>query len=283
MPNNIVKGFIPEIFDASIYRTYEDNLIFKKISKLTPSKGVQDAGDTVYFTDLADPSITDYTGTLTAENLKDSQIALLIDKEKTFCWTVKDEDQLMTNVDLKGSQADRSGYVLKRSVEVAEMQTVAGFAAAGTVTDATCDSATIIGDLALLQQYLAEQNVSEEDMWMVIPPWVRVKLQLAGIAFQINNGINGMGGMAWTNELGFDMYVTNTVYNSGTAAAPVSSVLAGSYQAIAYADKQLITRTTPLTNTRAIQVDGGLVYGCKVVFPKYLAKAVLTFAAETAI
>lgn len=283
MPNNVAKGFIPEIFDASIMRTLEDNLIFKKIVRMVPTKQASGKGDTVYFTDLADPTITDYTGTITHEALKDSQIAMLVDKEKTFAFKVADEDTLMANVDLKGSQASRAAYNLKRSVETEALQTIAGYATAGTVTDTTCDSATIISDIGLLQQYLAEQNVDSSNMWCIIPPWVQLKLKLAGIVFQINNGLDGNGGMYWTHDLGFDIYVTNTVYNSNTVAAPVSSVLAGSYQAIGYTDIQLATRNIPLEGSRAVGIDGGLIYGYKVIKPKELAKAVLTYYAESAV
>ena len=280
MPNNVAKGFIPEIWDASVMRTLEDNLILKKICNLKPTKDIQSAGDTVYFTELADPTITDYAGTITHEALVDSQIALLINKEKTFAFKVADEDALMANVDLKGSQASRAAYNLKQAVELDVMQNVVSDAAAGTVT-ANVTSATVLSSVAELAQKLMENNVPENNMWLAIPPWVMVKLKLAGVAFSINEGINGKGGMMWTKDLGFDVYVTNTVYES--AATPVSKVLAGSYQAIGYADKMLKTRTMELQSTRAIGVDGGLIYGYKVIKPKELALGTFTYVAETSI
>jgi hypothetical protein len=280
MPNNVAKGFIPEIFDASVMRTLEDNLVLKKICNLKPTKDIQAAGDTVYFTSLADPTITDYSGTITHEALVDSQIALLVNKEKTFAFKVADEDTLMANVDLKGSQAQRAAYNLKRAVELDVMQNVISDAAAGTVT-ANVSSATVLSAVAEMMQKLMENNVQETNAWMTIPPWLMVKLKLAGVAFEINNGIGGTGGMAWTKDLGFDVFVTNTVYNS--ASTPVSQVLAGSYQAIGYADKLLKTRTMELEGSRAVGVDGGLVYGYKVIKPKELALGAFTYIAETAI
>jgi hypothetical protein len=280
MPNNVAKGFIPEIFDASVMRTLEDNLVLKKICNLKPTKDIQAAGDTVYFTSLADPTITDYSGTITHEALVDSQIALLVNKEKTFAFKVADEDTLMANVDLKGSQAQRAAYNLKRAVELDVMQNVISDAAAGTVT-ANVSSATVLSAVAEMMQKLMENNVQETNAWMTIPPWLMVKLKLAGVAFQINTGISGTGGMAWTKDLGFDVFVTNTVYNS--ASTPVSQVLAGSYQAIGYADKLLKTRTMELEGSRAVGVDGGLVYGYKVIKPKELALGAFTYIAETAI
>jgi hypothetical protein len=85
--------------------------------------------------------------------------------------------------------------------------------------------------------------------------------------------------MAWTKDLGFDVYVTNTIYQS--AATPVSNILAGSYQAIGYADKQLKTRAIELEGSRAVGVDGGLIYGYKVIKPKELVKGVFTYSAES--
>jgi hypothetical protein len=110
-----------------------------------------------------------------------------------------------------------------------------------------------------------------------------IKMKIAGISFSINEGVNGKGGMFWSKDLGFSTYVTNTVYNSGTQATPVSTVLAGSYQAIGYADQLMGTRTIELSGSRATQVDGGAVYGYRVIKPKELAKGTFTFGAESAI
>ncbi|MGI5971121.1 MAG: hypothetical protein ACOX7P_05280, partial [Oscillospiraceae bacterium] len=146
MPNNVAKSFIPEIFDASIIRTLEDNLVLKKIVRgvsVTPIKGF---GDTVYFSSLADPTISAYTGTISHEDLIDDQIAMLIDKEAMFQFKVRDEDALMANVDLAGSQAQRAAYNLKKYIEEEVFQNVYTQAAAGTVT-ATVTSANVISSL----------------------------------------------------------------------------------------------------------------------------------------
>ena len=59
--------------------------------------------------------------------------------------------------------------------------------------DDSCDTATILSDIGLMKQKLAENNVPENDMWLVLPPWVQLKLELAGIVFSINEGIHGKG------------------------------------------------------------------------------------------
>lgn len=281
--NNVTRGFIPELFDASVLRTLEDNLVMKKICTATIKAPIKAAGDTVYFNDLGDPTITDYTGTITHEDLVDSQVAMLIDKTKTFAFKVQDVDSLMTNLDTKGSQTQRAAYNLKDNVERDFLQNVGTKANAGDAVTATITSANVLSNISLLAQRLYDNNVTEDNMWMVLPPWMQIKLKLAGISFSINEGINGKGGMQWSKDLGFDVYITNTVYNSGTAATPVSTVLGGTYQAIGYADHVLKTRSMDLESSRAVGVDGGVVYGYKLIKPKELAKGTFTFGAETTI
>jgi hypothetical protein len=281
--NNVTRGFIPELYDASVYRTLEDNLVLKKICKAPIKAPIKEYGDTVYFTDLADPTITSYTGTLTAEDLKDSQVAMLIDQTSTFCYKVQDVDSLMNNLDVKGSQSERAGYVLKDTIEKSVFRYVGDNANAGSALSATITSANVISYVSELARQLYENNVQDSNMFMLIPPWMMIKLKIAGISFSINEGTNGKGGMFWTKDLGFETYVTNTVYNSGTQASPVSTVLAGSYQAIGYADKMLSTRNIELSASRATQLDGGTIWGYKLIKPKELAKLTATFGAESAI
>ena len=281
--NNVIRGFIPELYDASIYRTLEDNLVLKKICTAPIKAPIKEYGDTVYFTDLADPTVTAYTGTLTAEELIDSQIAMLIDKTSTFCYKVQDVDTLMANVDVKGSQAERAAYMIKDAMEKTVFQNVGTYANAGTALTASVTSAIAISSIGALAQQLYENNVQESNMWVLLPPWYMIKLKEAGISFSINEGTNGKGGMFWTKDLGFDTYISNTVYNSGTQAAPVSTILGGSYQAIGFAERQLKTRNIELSGSRATQLDGGVIWGWKVIKPKELAKLTATWVIESVI
>lgn len=281
--NAVTRGFQPELYDASVYRTLEDNLVLPKICRAKIKAPIKEAGDTVYFTDLGDPTITDYVGTLTAEELSDAQVAMLIDKTKTFCFKVQDIDGLMNNLDTEGSQAQRAAYNLKNAIERDVFQNVGADANAGTALAATITTANVISQIGELALMLEDNNVAPENMFALIPPWIRLKLKEAGVVFQINTGLNGKGGMYWTKDLGFDVYVTNTVYNAGTQATPISTVLAGSFQAIGFEKKMLATRHIELSGSRATQLDGGSIYGYRVIKPKELAKATFTKGAESTI
>lgn len=273
-------AFIPQIWDASVLRTLEDNLVAKKICDLKPTKQIKAFGDTIYFSGLGDPAVNNYAGAITYETLNAGQVALLIDRQKYYAFKVTDIEQAMANVDLKGSQAARAAYALRDACDADVLQTIAADAA-NSVSDESCDSATIIGDIGMAGQKLDENNVPESNRWLVIPPWVALKLKLAGIKFSINEGINGKGGMQWARELGFDIYVTNNVYNAATT--PQSYCLAGSYQSVGFAEKLMETRAMQLEDSFEVGLSGLLVYGFKVIKPKELVKIDLTYKAETAI
>lgn len=278
--------FKPAFWAATVMRTLEDNLVAKKVCTQEYTGEIKKAGDRVYFNGLEDPTISDYTGAaLTYENLTDNQLALIVNQQKSYSFLVDDIDAAQANVDLKNSQIKRAAYGLQKAADTYILQNadIIGGAAAGTVTDATCTTATVLSDFGALWQYLAEHNVPEGQMWAVIPPWLKLKLELAGIKFEINDGINGSGGMSWAKELGFDIYVSNNVKNAGTAAAPVSTVLAGSYNAIGYADQ--ISKSEAFRHQSYFKdaCRGLYTFGGKLLKPEELATAVLTYKAETTI
>lgn len=275
------QNFVPAIWTTKILRTLEDNLVAKKICNMDAEGEIKKAGDTVYFNGLADPTITAYTGSVTYEGLQDAGVTMHIDQQNYFAFKVGDVQKAQANVDLKGSQAARAAYKLKEACDTNIMSLYDQ--ANLTVTDSSCDTASILSTMGSIQQKLAEVNVPSSDMWCVIPPWVQLKLKLAGIKFEINNGLNGTGGMAWTNELGFDIYVTNQVINTNTVDAPVSKVMSGSYNAIAFAQQIIETESMRLESSFDTGVRGLHVFGRKVVRPDLLCTATLTYTAETAI
>ena len=214
------NAFIPSIWDASVIRTLEDNTFLDKIARLKPTKPARGYGDTVYFNALADPVPAAYSGTVTYSTLVSSQVALLIDQQSYIAFDVTDIEQAMANVDLKGSQSARMAYAFAKSIDVYAFggATSPIVADAGTTAtaDSTCDATTVLSDIAVLGRILEEQNVNDGDKWLLVPPWIKEHLLLAGVKFSINEGTNGTGGMSWAQYLGFDIYVTNNLYNSGT-------------------------------------------------------------------
>lgn len=275
--------FVPAIWSRKIQRVNHANLIAMKICSREPEGEIKKQGDTVYFSGLAKPTINTYTGSITYETLNDAGVTMVIDQADYFAFKVGDIQKAQAAVDLKGSQAVEAAYGLRQKADTFVMGKYAE--ALRQITDTSCDSATILSVIGKAKQYLAEVDIMENDMWIAIPPWVQLKLELAGIKFQINNGLDGKGegGMAWAKVLGFDVYVTNQVVNTGSLIAPVSECIAGAYNSIVYADQIVETEDIRLEGSFDTAVRGLHVYGGKVVRPDHIVRVTLTYVDETAI
>lgn len=276
------KNFAPKVWAATILRTLESNLVAKKICNTEYTNEIKKQGDAVYFNGLADPTIFTYTGAdISYESLEDSRKTLIVDQADAFAFKVGDIEAAQASMDMKGSQAQRAAYKLAQKCDATIMGLYTD--AGKTVSAATITSANVLSFLGAFKQKLAESDVDPSDMWMVIPPWMQLKLELAGVKFSINEGIEGKGGMMWCDTLGFDIYVTNQVVNTGTEATPISQIMAGSGMAIAFADQITETETLRAINTFDDLVRGLHVHGEEVIKGQELVAGAATFGAETAI
>lgn len=282
------KYFVPQIWSTKVERTLKDNLIAKKICSHEYEGEIKKAGDTVHFNGLGEPTVSNYTGTVTYEDLADTQVNLVVDQQKYFAFKVGDIQKAQANVDQKGSQSERAAYNLAKGMDSYIMGLYTQVPAANKVEGAAAASIVvttenILSSIGKLTQKLLENNVSESDLWLALPPWMKIKMELAGIVFSINEGINGTGTMKWTKDLGYDVFITNQVVNTGTAAVPKSYVMGGSYSSIVFAEQINDVEDIRLETSFDTAVRGLAVYGAKVVRPERLAYAFLEYADETTI
>ena len=256
---------IEKIISAEILRTNEDNLLANTICNTTFCGDIKNRGDSVTFIGLNAPTVYDYEGSITYEDIDDSSLQLLIDQDKAFSFKVKDIEALRSSIGLEDSQTKRASYLLKNEVDTYVFSL---YGEAGACMDAvSATPANVLQTVASMKQKLEETNVPDGRTWIVVPPFIKTKLMLAGIKFQINSGVNGTGAVAFTDELGCDIYVSNQL----AAVGGNTMMLAGSYSAIAYAEQVLETQVLDrLENSFDKAVRGRLVFGAKVIKPQEL-------------
>ena len=264
---------IEKVISAEIMRTNEDNLLAYRICNTSFVGDIKNRGDSVTFVGLNDPTVYDYEGTVTYEDIQDSATVLRIDQDKAFSFKVADLEALRSSLGLKDSQAKRASYNLKKEVDAYVFglyeQADNYFDDAKSVTPANV--LQLIGEV---KEILETKNVQDGRIWIVVPPFVKTKLMLAGIKFQINNGVNGSGTIGFTDELGCDLYVSNQLAadDNGTV-----HLMAGSYSAIAYAEQVLdIQYIDRLENSFDSAVRGRIVFGAKVIKPEELVDVPVT-------
>ncbi len=256
---------IEKIIAAEILRTNEDNLLANTVCCTDFAGDIKNAGDSVTFIGLSEPSVYDYTGTVTYEDIDDAATTLYIDQDKAFSFKVKDIEELRSSVGLKDSQTKRASYNLKKQVD----SYVFGlYPEAGVQLDSVeATPGNILQIIAEMKQKLEEKNVPDGRIWIVVPPFIKTKLLLAGIKFSVNEGINGTGSTGFTDELGCDIYVSNHLSTDGDSTV----MLAGSYSAIAYAEQVLETQVIDrLEDSFDTAVRGRIVFGAKVIRPEEL-------------
>jgi hypothetical protein len=275
-----VNNFIPALWAGKMQLENARTSVIRAIANTSYEGLIANQGDQIIFPGIVDPTITTYAGSVTFEDIVDSSVTMNIDQAKYFAVKIDDVDKVQANQDILAGATQRAGELLKRT---ADQYAFGLYAQAGsTVTDATCDTTTILSDISSAARKLDEQDTPMEGRWMVIAPWVKEKLELAGVKFSIREGTPVASGVMWANFLGFDLYVSNNVTDP-TASATSTKCLAGGRDAFVYADQ--------LTKVEAMRLEGSFddgirglhVYGAKVLRPNDLVQLVLTYAAETAI
>ncbi len=257
---------IEKVIAAEILRTNEDNLLANTVCCTDFTGDIKNSGDSVTFIGLSEPSVYDYDGVVTYEDIDDAATTLYIDQDKAFSFKVKDIEALRSSVGLKDSQTKRASYNLKKQVDayVFGLYNQAGF----TMTEVEATPANILQTIAEMKQQLEEKNVPDGRIWIVVPPFIKTKLLLAGIKFSVNEGVNGTGSTGFTDELGCDIYVSNHLSESTNGN---TMMLAGSYSAIAYAEQVLETQVIDrLEDSFDTAVRGRIVFGAKVIRPDEL-------------
>ncbi len=268
---------IEKVIAAEILRTNEDNLLANTVCKTDFTGDIKKAGDSVTFIGLNEPSVYDYNGVVTYEDIDDSATTLYIDQDKAFSFKVKDLEALRSSIGLKDSQTKRASYNLKNQVDA---YVFGLYPEAGNQLGTTEVSvANVLQVVAEMKQILEEKNVPDGRIWIVVPPFVKTKLLLAGIKFSVNEGVNGTGSTGFTDELGCDIYVSNNLPKDSEGN---TVLLAGSYSAIAYAEQVLETQVIDrLEDSFATAVRGRIVFGAKVIRPDELVAQPVSDGANT--
>lgn len=152
-----IQNMIPKLTAAQILRTLEDNLVARKVCDLKAAGEIKKQGDSIRFPGLADPTVRDYTGSVSYESLTDAGVTLTMDQAKYFAFEVDDIDAYEAAVDAKSSQATRAAYMLAAAAD----KYVLGLwneAQAAFDSDVTVTESNVLSTVALLEKKLREQG-----------------------------------------------------------------------------------------------------------------------------
>jgi hypothetical protein len=270
---------IPKLISTKILMTLENELIASKICTMDTGSQITKQGDTVTFPGLARPTIHAYSGTITPETLKDAGATMVIDQANYYSFYVDDIESFRSVIDLKGTSVSNASYGLANT---ADAYILGLYAQAQTTVTATVSETIALSTTATVCRKLDEVNVKSGQRWLVIPPWFKEKLLLAGVKFTIKNGTSGTEGIDWVNINGTDLFVSNNLPTSGSEGSYLTHCMAGSYNSIVFAQQILKSRVIQdVPGSFAAQCDGLHVFGAKMIKPEEVVQISATQAAAS--
>ena len=266
------QHFIPEVFSKKLQAKFYAQTVLSEVTTNEYEGEISGLGNKVNIRAVPAVSVADYTGSLSYADVTSSTIELNIDKAKSYAFKVDDILREQADIDFMNEASKDAAQNMKIAIE---QDVFANVAAGSSLTDvnATPSNVTtsnVLGFILEAGQNLDENNIPEEDRFMIINPAVASVLKQSELrqAYLTGDSVsplrNGFIGMVDR----FRMYVSNNLSTS----AGVSSGLYGHPKAIAYASQFTNTESVRLESSFGDGVRGLAVYGYKVVLPSAIGE-----------
>lgn len=289
-----IRDAIPVIFAATLLEEIKNELVFGKIAFKKHSGEIKEKGDRIKLKGYGGVTINDYNpgdptwdaanpNGITYQDVQAAAMFLDVDHAKDYAIKLHDITELQSDPAARQHYAQEAAYGLVEQVDLflASLYTQSAF---GTYILKHSAMTAVLITSYIGELWTALKGVNIQKKWITLPPWVALKLLLAGILHaddlkgELKNGFIG-------NILQFDMYMSNNcpVLTPVTAGYKRNIIMAGSYQAIAFVDQMTEAETLRSQGYFADLVRGLHIWGGKVTKPKELFYLDLEFAPETTI
>jgi hypothetical protein len=281
-----------EVWSSKLNKKYYKRTVLTAITNTTYEGEIKKQGDKVYIRTIADVTVFDHQKgmTLPKQRPESPDVEMLIDKGKGWNILLDDVDKVQSDIDLLNKFTDDAAKQINISVDASVLGAVYADAdddncgsTAGLITNAydlgssgspiQVTATNIIDYIVMCGGVLDEQNVPDEDRWMVIPSWMAVLLKSSDLKDASMTGDpksvirSGLLGMIDR----FVIYQSNSVGNTTDSTGFKSYyVLFGSKDAISFANQ--FTKTESLRSSDSFDtiVRGLMVYGYKTIKPEAL-------------
>ncbi len=271
-----VTNFKPTVWSATLLDHLNKAHVFPGLCNRDYEGEISDFGDTVKINQIGPITIGNYAPnatTITPEQLNGVQTILTIDKAKYFAFKVDDIDVAQVKPKLMDKAMERSAYYLADDLDAyfGDLYTEAGLTLT-TNGSTAINSSNILAVLAAASQNLDEANVPSAGRWLVAPPWFIARMKIAKI-LQTDGSVDANDTFAngsLGRVMGFDIYMSNNINTTGSGHAHTSYVMAGTPEAITFAEQIVKTEAFRQEASFSDAVKGLHVYGVKVVQPNAL-------------
>ena len=273
---------IPDLWSAKLLVALRKNAVGVSLCNRDYEGEIRRQGDSVKITSIDNVTISDYVqhADLSVEALGDATRSLLIDKAKSFAFSVERIEQVQA---VAGSSAIDQGLD-NASYQLAD---VADAIILDAINDAAETTGNDLGTIAVhttaqnlydafvdLNKVLSDNNVPKSGRYAVVSPAIMARLTKLNLLVGAGDGLGAdVRTSGWVGRLaGLDIYESNNLPAVTDAAATGGLVIAGHRIATTYADQIVETSKVPMERRFADLVKGLHVYGVKVTRPTAVAK-----------
>ena len=281
----IAEGLmVPEKWSKLILRNFDDYGVMAECVDKNYQGEIKDSGDTVHITQLGNVKINTHNDDtpIVYEKLKGNDTVLLIDQENDWGFTISTKEMRQANIkDLQTKYSARARIAMVNHKD-AYLHNLGytGVYADNQLGDQALSKDTIYDICLDMYQALADSNAIDangkaedgKNPFLIVPPAVvKVMKQVPDVIHATAKDDETLRKGSLFNFAGFDIKQTTLVKNDGGF-----KVLAGTKEAITYADQIIDTRALEDKDYFGIFVSGLYVYGEKVVQPKAVSSVNLT-------
>lgn len=282
--------FIPQVWSAKILEALDKELVYADLFNTDYEGEITEAGDTVHIAQVGDVTIKDFncgTDIAAPDDVKVEDLTLEIDQSKYFNISVCDVNEVQSKVSLLDTATQRAGYGF---ADVCDQYLGNLLATSGQVKDGlgtktapikiTADNA--YETLVKMKTALDKANLPKQERKVVVPPEFEgfMLLDPRFVAKSSNASQDSLHEGTIYRAAGFEIRTSNNVpsaTNGGSGSTTVFSIVGSSPIQGTFAQQILKTEAYRPEKRFADAVKGLHVYGAKVLRPKVVAVATVSF------
>ena len=227
------QHFIPEVFSKKLQAKFYAQTMLSEVTTNEYEGEISGLGNKVNIRSVPAVTVADYSGSLSYADVTSGTIELIIDKAKSYAFKVDDILREQADIDFMNEAANDAAQNMKIAIE---QDVFANVAAGSSLTDVNATpsnltSSNILGFILDAGQTLDENNIPEDNRYMIISPAAATLLKQSELrqAYLTGDNVSPLrNGFIGTVDR-FNMYVSNNL----VTASGVTSGLYGHPKAIA--------------------------------------------------
>lgn len=293
--------FIPEVWSGKLIEKFYKTTVFGDIASTDYEGEISGYGSNVIIRSVPNIEVHDYVvgAGLQVQYPTSNAVTLAIDKGKYFCVALNLVDARQSDIDMADLFANDGSMQLRISTDADMLETIpADVSLDNSGTTAGNDSHDLdlgspaaprllnkdnVLDLFVdMGQVLDEQNVSDENRWAVMPPWVialikRSELKIASLA---GDGVSILRNGKIGEIDRFTTYQSRNVLRQNSPSQ-ASYIVFGHSAGLTFAAQIVECQMIDNPNDFGYLIRGLMVYGYQVIEPNYVGTAVVARAPNT--